>query len=567
MKTISNHPIVAGLVALGLACGAQAATLTVTTTADSGPGSLRQAIAEAASGDTIDFAESLAGQTIVLTSGELLIQKSLNIVGLGTDDLIISASRLSRVLRVVLTEGDTVNVSELTLADGLDPNGFGGCVYHQGGTLNLSDVVVRNGFAVYYGGGIYHDEGVLTLTRCVVSFNSGSYADGGGLFCGRGTVHIDQSVIASNNAGSGIGGGILLWGYRGSRLELNQSTLTANSAEGAGGGLAVLGGTALITQCTIASNTCGSGAGGIEEFQAAWAEEPPQVTLLHSTLAGNQGTIGGLGHFFGTLAIGHTILASQPNYEGLGSYYPDAVVSLGFNLCDDSTCALFLTQPSDLNNTPAGLDPNGLQDNGGFTPTIALLPDSPAVDAGDSAFVPPPYFDQRGEGFPRVVNGRIDIGAFELQALPQVPPRLAKKQVRDDLVALRATAITQLIKFDLAIRHLTKSIDAKKWRDDWHPKRLGCGQSVFERERSAVRLMLELKAEYPAVQDLIDRLVNVDRVLAQIAIEEATARGGRPAKIAAAQEYFQQADAKVQAGDFTEAIQLYKKAWKNAVGA
>jgi hypothetical protein len=47
--------------------------------------------------------------------------------------------------------------------------------------------------------------------------------------------------------------------------------------------------------------------------------------------------------------------------------------------------------------------------------THALLPGSPAIDAGDPSFAPPPFYDQRGPGFDRVVNGRIDIGSFEAQ--------------------------------------------------------------------------------------------------------------------------------------------------------
>jgi hypothetical protein len=56
-----------------------------------------------------------------------------------------------------------------------------------------------------------------------------------------------------------------------------------------------------------------------------------------------------------------------------------------------------------------------LQDNGGPTQTMALLPGSPAIDAGDNTDAP--LFDQRGPGFPRIVNGIIDIGAFEVQAV------------------------------------------------------------------------------------------------------------------------------------------------------
>jgi hypothetical protein len=56
-----------------------------------------------------------------------------------------------------------------------------------------------------------------------------------------------------------------------------------------------------------------------------------------------------------------------------------------------------------------------LHDNGGPTFTHELLPGSPAIDAGDPNFTPPPFFDQRGPGFDRVVNARIDKGSFEVQ--------------------------------------------------------------------------------------------------------------------------------------------------------
>src|SRR5215471_10925548 len=69
---------------------AQATTITVTSTNDSGPGSLRQALADANDGDTINFDVSLKGQTIALTSDELVIDKSITITGPGSDQLAVS---------------------------------------------------------------------------------------------------------------------------------------------------------------------------------------------------------------------------------------------------------------------------------------------------------------------------------------------------------------------------------------------------------------------------------------------------------------------------------------------
>ncbi len=104
------------------------------------------------------------------------------------------------------------------------------------------------------------------------------------------------------------------------------------------------------------------------------------------------------------------------------------VTSDGYNLSSDDGAG-YLNGPGDQINTDPLLGP--LQDNGGPTLTHALLLGSPAIDAGDPNFSPPPFNDQRG--CPRVINGRIDIGSFERQPLgrscvtprprPTPPPR------------------------------------------------------------------------------------------------------------------------------------------------
>src|SRR5207244_1875713 len=89
------------------------------------------------------------------------------------------------------------------------------------------------------------------------------------------------------------------------------------------------------------------------------------------------------------------------------------VTSHGYNVCSDNGGG-FLNGPGDQINTDPILGP--LQDNGGPTFTHELLTGSPAIDAGDPNFTPPPYYDQRGPVFWRVRNGRIDVGSFEVQS-------------------------------------------------------------------------------------------------------------------------------------------------------
>src|SRR5205814_4501947 len=110
------------------------------------------------------------------------------------------------------------------------------------------------------------------------------------------------------------------------------------------------------------------------------------------------------------------------NGSGLGENLDNlsgSVSSLGYNLSSDNGGG-FLTATGDQINTDPLLGP--LQDNGGPTFTHELLADSPAIDAGDPNFTPPPDYDQRRPSFARVGNGRIHIGAFEVQAAATPTP-------------------------------------------------------------------------------------------------------------------------------------------------
>jgi len=137
------------------------------------------------------------------------------------------------------------------------------------------------------------------------------------------------------------------------------------------------------------------------------------LVIANSTISNNSsmflaGGVVNLNNF----QIGNTILNEGPSSANIYNNSSGVVMSLGYNLSSDDAFGI-LTGPGDQIRTNPMLGP--LQNNGGHTLTHALLPDSRAIDAGNPNFKPPPFFDQRGPGFHRVVNGRIDIGSFEVQ--------------------------------------------------------------------------------------------------------------------------------------------------------
>jgi len=134
------------------------------------------------------------------------------------------------------------------------------------------------------------------------------------------------------------------------------------------------------------------------------------VTVVNSTVAGNSAAICG-GVCGETVEIGNTILnANAPeNIDG-------TVTSHGYNISSDDGGG-HLNGPGDQINTDPLLGP--LQDNGRPTFTHLPLLGSPAIDAGDPNFMPPPFRDQRGPCFHRVFGRRIDIGSIETQPRPR----------------------------------------------------------------------------------------------------------------------------------------------------
>jgi predicted outer membrane repeat protein len=349
-----------------IALSTQGATITVTNTNDSGAGSLRQAVADANDGDTIEF--GVTG-IITLTTGELLVNKSITVNGPGSGNLSIDGNRTTRVLHV--SRSVTAAIAGLTITNGTVSSDFGA------------------------GGGIYNDHAVLTLSDCIVSGNSATY--GGGIFnegfSGSATVTSNSCTFSGNSATDG--GGIYSVGFSGNAMvTLNNTTFSGNSAPFGGG----------ISNSGFSGNAA--------------------VTLNNSTFSGNSASYGGGIYNDGTsgsatIDLTHTILSAGASGQNIYNSNGGTVTSQGYNLSSDagvtnvggSTGALAATGDQINTNPLLG----ALQDNGGPTFTHAPLQGSPAIDAGDPNFTPPPYYDQRGPGYNRVADRRIDIGAFEVQ--------------------------------------------------------------------------------------------------------------------------------------------------------
>jgi hypothetical protein len=452
----------AGAEASTLATSTAGMTIAVANCNDSGPGSLRNAVAGALSGDTVDMS-GLACTAITLTSGAIVIpQQDLSFQGPGRDRLTIKGSGD----RVFLHQGSgLLRLKKFSVARGVKP--LGGCIYAQG-RVELRGVHVHHcragGRASVAGGGIYA-AGDVSLYDSAVDFNKAIAKDtpddfldesayGGGIYSG-GRLRIERSHICDNVAEASLsryepsnGGGA----YAVAGLTVNRANIYDNTAEFGGGGLsASTDGNVLIINSTIARNISYQKAGGMEVRAGDGT-----VTIRNSTFSGNTG-----GEFYGlegvypsgsaldlplldVTIISNSTIAFNRNLSGSayscggavhGSDYADGgelrfqSTIVANNVCDDTyggvepldiraaniegshnliqvaTSAV----PADTITTDPQLAP--LAANGGPTKTHALPTISPAVDVGAN-----PHglqYDQRGPGYPRVKGARADIGAYE----------------------------------------------------------------------------------------------------------------------------------------------------------
>jgi hypothetical protein len=238
----------------------------------------------------------------------------------------------------------------------------------------------------------------LTIADSIINDNSGPGVDNN-----SGVVTIVNATISGNSVGFDEGGGVYTYGQKTpGNLTVMNSTISGNFASSDGGGIACGFSGLSIINSTISGNSAGAYGGGIVAGSFG-------MMIANSTVSGNSAaTCGGV--CGGTVEIGNTILDANAggNIEG-------TVTSDGYNLSSDDGGGL-LNGPGDQINTDPLLGPLG--NHGGPTLTQLPLRGSPAIDAGDPTFTPPPDHDQRGSCFYRVFGGRIDVGSVETQPRP-----------------------------------------------------------------------------------------------------------------------------------------------------
>ncbi len=456
--------LLALILAVLLVSPAAAGIIIVTNGNDSGEGSLRQAIERAADGDTIIF----SGDLSIYLATELGITKTLTIDGgahtvrisgdTGNDGIpnvrvfnvgasgVVTFSHLSIVSGTVsgtVNGAGIYNAGALTLQDSIvaghviSGTGDGVAIYNSnrvtmtgstlsdnacgatssggGGFLNdggiaiIQESVIADNTSNFTGGGFYNFAGTLVLRDSIISGNSG--VEGGGLFnnfngvmtvthslitgnsgtagggvMNRGALLIQDSVISGNSARTG--GGV----YNRYNTPIVQNcVISGNSAIDAGGGLyANSTGALIVRNSTISENSAGSyGGGAYIDFQNQGV-----LFLQNCTLSGNRAATGGGVYNRYRFQYQNTIIA---NSALGGDCFSSGTIATNIrNLVEDNSCA-----PA-LSGDPALGVPTG---NIAYYP---LLPNSPAIDAGDGATCL--IADQRGE--PRD-DLRCDIGAFE----------------------------------------------------------------------------------------------------------------------------------------------------------
>lgn len=391
------NKIYIAIIAFGITFLSSANTITVTNTNDAGAGSLRQAITDAFTGDTINF--NVSGT--ILVNSYLPISKNITIEGPGASILALDGGNATRIFEDDLSTFNTVTISGLEIRNG-NSSSYGGAIQGDGIELTIDNCFMHDNYTGLYGGAI-----------CIFSYYFGPPWNE------LSTLNINESNITNNSSGSYAGGVAIMGGGMQDEtcvFNINNSTFS-NNTSGSHGGCFYISFIELadlnFTNSTFYNNSCAPTYFGALIF----ANFEVQMDLMHCTVAGHSQGADVIDLNFNppfmigdpnpsTLELTNCIL-DNPIFN-IYEYAPLSapITSQGGNISNDNTLTTWLAWAGDLNNTSAQLDPTGLNMNGGSTPTLSINCNSPAYNNAFNNIV---STDQRGE----LRIGIHDAGAYE----------------------------------------------------------------------------------------------------------------------------------------------------------
>lgn len=398
------------------------AALVVSTLADSGAGSLRQAMLDANSAagvDTITFTAGLTG-TINVLSDLPSLTGGVDLQGPGASVITIDggwtaaggpstgqslfvldnldvADGASTISGVTITggyprdingklnggallkdQGDAdLTITDVVLTGNYAPDDGGAMnLQNTNGTVTIRDSVISNNVASDVGGAVYAvGNGALTLALSNVEISGNSAGDnGGGLYLYQGSLTIIDSTISNNVAETGTGGGIA---FEDGPFTIVSSTISGNTAGDSGGGIWIDDSLATISDSTISGNVSGDGGGAIYLYETL-------MTISNSTLSGNSAANGGALYIANddeestTFIENSTISGNHASQDG-------GAISIFMGEPDEKV-SIEIVQSTITDNSTDGLEENNggiaLQDNAEMTIIGSIVAGNLGFDIG-----------------------------------------------------------------------------------------------------------------------------------------------------------------------------------------
>jgi hypothetical protein len=427
---------------------AAAEDFTVDSLFDDGVGSLRAAIAFAnqmPGPDRIVFHGDLAGKTLWIDAPAPVISEAVEVIGPAGGAATVGGTGADRLLRIATGSREIVVLRDLVLADGGQLNQTGGCLSIEGASVLLERVRVTGCRAAVGGAIAVQLDAILELQDSRIDHNRAVWSGGG--IRSEGPLFVGRSEIDHNTVdGYGRGGGIAFWPFADNESmlwildsRLHHNTATSPDAIGVslGGALDVGNGDLLVERSSFYANRARHGAA---LSRSGNIDLPMHARLVNSTFANNIGddvvsiakgdatlrysTISanlrdggeGIARAFDSAAtvavrsVGSVVSGNYPGQDGIDLASGERRIDADYSLI--GVAGLGSVDAADPGTNRFGIvDPrlHALDWNGGPTPTMRPLADSPLVDAGGSVDLP--ATDQRGSA--RQVGAAADIGALE----------------------------------------------------------------------------------------------------------------------------------------------------------